>query len=264
MDANAVQRVAVVTAGAGGMGREIALQLLDQGFKVVAADINRGALDELSKAAGDASAQLTCQQCDISAAGDVAALAELVRSRFGRIDLLFNHAGVSAAGGFDAVPIDAWERLIQVNLMGTVKMMQAFLPMMMEQVSGHIVNTASTLALFLDSPYHAPYLATKSAVIAMSRSANLQYSKSGIRVSVFCPDFTDTGFVNFSTLHGLSLEEFRANAAPPFRQNAGDAVRSLLGRLDEGRFIISMAPGTPERMHAAVDRMLEAESAQAD
>lgn len=253
---DARRRVAVVSAGAGGMGREISLQLAGRGIDVVAADCDMVALGELASAAHDLPGMLLCQQCDIARAGDVAALAELVRSRYGQVDLLFNHAGVSAAGGFDAIPFSAWERLVSVNLLGTVRMMQAFVPMMIERGVGHIVNTASTLALFLDSPWHAPYLATKAAVIAMSRSAELQYAEQGLRISVFCPDLTDTGFHRFSSLHGLTLDEFRAKVAPSARQDAAIAVRALLDQLDAAPFLISMAPSTPERMHSAVDDML--------
>lgn len=249
-------KTAVVTAGASGMGREICVQLLAAGANVIAADIDIDALSDLSFSTRGLPGKFLSQKCDISAAIDVSNLAELAEDRFGSVDFLFNHAGISAAGQFEVIPVDIWQRLIDVNLLGTVRMMDAFLPGMIDRGSGHIINTASTLALFLDSPWHAPYLATKAAVVALSRSSHLQFAGSGIKVSVFCPDYTATNFYRSSTLHGITLDEFRQKVAPSVAQEAPQVIGQLLSQLDGGAFLISMASDTVERMHATVDALV--------
>lgn len=255
---NVTGRKAVISAAASGIGRATTIELVQGGAHVIAADIDEAALDDLAAHLKDsADGRLECIRCDIADPADVSRLAAFASDRFGAPDLLFNHAGISAAGRFEDIPMDAWERVLRINVLGTVQMMQAFMPAMVERGSGHIVNTASAVALFLDSPLHAAYAASKSAIVAMSRCAALQVKDSGVRVSVFCPDYTQTGFFRFATLHGLTLDEFRAKATPGQPQRPEDVARSLLAQLDDSGFIISMAPQTGERMHALVDEMLD-------
>lgn len=182
-------RVAVITGGASGIGRAMAACFAHEGMQVVIADIERPALDAAASELG-----VTGILTDVSDAASVQALAGEVVSRFGRVDLLCNNAGVG--GGGDVVDLDLadWAWVLGVNLWGVIHGLHAFLPHLVANPAGaHIVNTASVagLAAF---PGGAPYCASKFAVVGLSESllGELRQQGAGVGVSVLCPGFVRT------------------------------------------------------------------------
>jgi len=202
-----VTKVAIVTGGASGIGRAIAAELVDRGATVVIADIN-------TEAAGLAAKQLNVDApgvvsghgerpresgrgaafavgLDVTDAGAVLATYRAVAAEHGRLDLVFNNAGIAVGGLAEEFTVEHWDRTIDVNLRGVVHGVHAAYPIMLEQGFGHIVNTAS-LAGLAHAALMTPYTATKSAVIALSLALRAEAAGRGVRVSALCPGFVDT------------------------------------------------------------------------
>ncbi len=134
-------------------------------------------------------------RCDVSRPEDVAVLAETALRNYGRIDIVMSNVGVIAKGDPLEIPMDAWSSIIDVNLLGTVRMLRAFLPTLLEQGSGHVVTTGSTAGLFPYAYDRLPYVATKAAVVALSESLALYTRPRGIGVTCFCPAGVMTNIV---------------------------------------------------------------------
>jgi len=185
--------VAVITGGASGIGLAVAERLIERGMRVVLADIDGARLRDVESRLTEAGADVAGTICDTASEGSVAELAEFVLERHGAAHLLLNNAGIVGVGDAWRDPIDLWDRVVGINLMGVVHGIRSFLPIMEQQGIGHIVNTASMAGL-LAVPGIAPYNATKSAVVAITEGLflELQVTGSPIGVSVLCPGYVKT------------------------------------------------------------------------
>ena len=161
--------VAVITGGASSIGRGTAQSLSRRGAAVVIADVNvdgaRTVADEIATAGGQSAAMA----CDVTGDSAFDELRDFVIDRFGRVDIVMNNVGVLASGQPDHIPVHEWQRIIDVNLMSVVRSNTAFLPMLIEQGHGHVVNTASFAGLFTYSYDRLPYAATKAAIVRIFR-----------------------------------------------------------------------------------------------
>lgn len=189
--------VAVVTGGASGIGLAVAERLLARGMRLVLADIDEARLRDVESRLTEDGGEVAGVICDTASADSVTALAEAALGRFGGAHLLFNNAGVAGVGDAWGGPLELWDRVVGINLYGVVHGIRAFLPIMTEQGSGHIVNTASMAGL-LGLPGAAPYNATKHAVVAISEGLFLELGATGspIGVSVLCPGFVKTDLMS--------------------------------------------------------------------
>lgn len=248
---------AAIIGGAGGIGKEIALQLADLGVDVFIGDINAEAAsavaDEVTRKGRGAGAI----KCDLGDDASVTAFADAAFEQFGRVDLLFNHAGASAAGLLEQVTSDDWTWLLNINLVGLGRSIAAFLPRMTDQGGGWIVNTSSGLGLFQDVPLAAPYAATKAAIIAYSRSLAVYSRNRGIGVSVFCPDITMTPFMTAGRLRGIPPELAGAGLPIDRIQSPNASARQLIAELAMGKFLISATPYTARMLKAMAAAELE-------
>ena len=189
-------RVAVVTGGASGIGRGMAEAFLSKGAKVVLADIEQGALDatesELRARGGD----VTGVVCDVSDGASVAALAERTLEAYGAAHVLCNNAGVagSAPGTIWEAPLDEWDWVMGVNVMGVVHGIRSFMPILLQQEEGHVVNTASMAGLMQGMGI---YGVSKHAVVALSESMwnSLNQQEAKVGVSVLCPGWVRTRII---------------------------------------------------------------------
>lgn len=186
-------RTAVVTGGASGIGRALATALVRRGAHVTIADLDGDAAArvaaELSEGAGPGAA--VGVGLDVTDADAVAAVVRSVKDQHGRLDMMFNNAGIGVGGMVEELTLDHWNRTIDVNLRGVIHGVHAAYPIMVEQGAGHIVNTAS-LAGVTPAPLMAPYTATKHAVVGLSLALRAEAAGRGVRVSVVCPAFVDT------------------------------------------------------------------------
>jgi NAD(P)-dependent dehydrogenase (short-subunit alcohol dehydrogenase family) len=181
-------KVAVVTGAGSGIGRAIAQALAQHGARVHCADINAVAAETVAAGLRDAQAHTL----DVSDADAVSALADTVYERDGRVDLLFNNAGVGHAALMVDTELSDWRRVIDINLMGVVHGVHAFLPRMLKQSTpSRIVNTASGAGLF-PHPRMALYTAAKHAVVGLSTSLAAELENSKVGITVLCPGIINT------------------------------------------------------------------------
>jgi NAD(P)-dependent dehydrogenase (short-subunit alcohol dehydrogenase family) len=179
-------QVCVITGAASGIGLALAQQLLDSGARVVFADFDASALAGLSEKLEIYSPRFSLETVDVTQVNQVTNLMKRALEEFGRIDYLFNNAGIGGTLPITEAKTMHWERIINVNLWGVIHGVQAVLPMMLHQGKGHIINTASIAGL-IPVPGQALYNTTKYAIVGFSESLRLELQPKGIRVSVICP-----------------------------------------------------------------------------
>lgn len=184
-------KVAFITGGASGIGAALATRLARSGAEVWIADRQYDVAEQLVQRLRDSGAAVHGVELDVrDPAAFELAIAETVQTA-GRIDYLFNNAGIGIGGEVDALSLDDWNDIIDVNLRGVVHGIQAAYPVMIRQGSGHIVNTASMAGLVTTSA-QAGYSATKHAVVALSKTMRVEAASHGVQVSVLCPGVVRT------------------------------------------------------------------------
>lgn len=193
-------RVAVITGAASGFGREFARIGAKRGMKLVLADVQMEALEQVRAELDGQGAQVLAMRCDVRQGEQVQALANACMQRFGAVHLVFNNAGVGAGGLVWENTQADWEWVLGVNLWGVIHGVRIFTPLMLDCASrdssyeGHIVNTASMAGL-LNPPTMGIYNVSKHAVVSLSESLyqDLKLVDAPIDASVLCPYFVPTG-----------------------------------------------------------------------
>lgn len=184
-------RVVLVTGAGGGIGRAGALRIAAEGGSVFCVDLNEAAARETVDEIGRAGGEATAHSCDISDEASVQACVDACIERYGSLYALVNMAGVLRFDDTEALETAAWQKIIDVNLTGTMLLCRAVLPHL-EKTGGSIVNAASTAAL-AGLPCGVAYSASKGGVLAMTRSIAVEYAKRGVRANCICPGDINTG-----------------------------------------------------------------------
>lgn len=182
----------VVTGAASGIGLSLARKFGAEGMKVVMADIEVPALDAAA-ASLPAAVERTTVVCDVSKGEQIEALREAAIEAFGAVHVVCNNAGVGGGGAMTDISIEDWKWVIDVDLWSVIHGVRVFLPGLIEQGEGHIVNTASVAGLF-SAPFMGPYNIAKYGVVALSETlcSELSMQQSPVGVSVLCPSWVKT------------------------------------------------------------------------
>ena len=264
--------VAVITGAGGGLGRALALGCAARGMHLVLADVERAGLDESVGQIAEQSAgcEVVSQIVDVSKLASVDALAQASFARFGRVDWLFNNAGVGVNGPIWENSERDWQWVLGVNLLGVAWGIKAFVPRMLAQGHGHIVNTASA-AGWVNAPGSGVYNASKCAVVAMSETLAMDLAQAGasLGVSVLSPAFFPTGIVDSGRNRPADLacdeapsearqrsEEQLRYAVEHGRLNAAEVAQITLSAVEARQFYIFP--------HGKIKRMVLARAAAAD
>ena len=230
-------RIAMVTGGASGIGRALCLALAARGTTVHVADRDGDGAAAVAGALADAGSPAYALTLDVPDADAVAVAVEAVAGEHGRLDYMVNNAGVAAAGEVRHLTPGDWRRVVDVNLMGVVHGTHAAYRAMVAQGSGHIVNVSS-LAGLVGGATLAPYAATKSAVVALSTSLRVEAADLGVRVSVTCPGFVDSGLFDTAHFAGTGREHYAAGIDVAW-MDTPTAARRILAGVRRNRAIIT-------------------------
>jgi NAD(P)-dependent dehydrogenase (short-subunit alcohol dehydrogenase family) len=181
-------KVAVVTGAASGIGRSTAFALAAAGVRLVIADVEAAPLDATRTALAHAGATVVARVADVSVLADVEAMRDATLAAFGAVHIVFNNAGVSTSGPIWSFSDDTWRWVLGVNLWGVIHGVRTFVPLLVEQGEGHVINTSSMQGL-APTVGGGPYAVSKTAVVALSEvlRADLAAAGSAVGVSVLCP-----------------------------------------------------------------------------
>ena len=223
-------KLVLVTGAASGIGRATAVAAAGKGARLLLTDIDDTRLQAVAAGirGGGGSVELA-KALDISDRDAVAAMAEEIHAAHGSVDVVMNIAGIAVWGTVETLSHDQWRRVIAVNLMGPIHVVECFVPAMIAAGrGGHLVNVSSAAGLF-GLPWHAPYSAAKFGLRGLSEVLRFDLRRHDIGVSLVCPGAVDTGLVDTVEIAGVDrgsptiqqlTARFRRHAVSPQRAAA--------------------------------------------
>jgi len=217
----------LITGGASGIGLCTAEEFAKAGAEVIITDINQSALDEAADALRATGATVHTRACDVSDRAQVDALASWVIDDLGGLDILINNAGIGHNGELAETSLETWQKLINVNLMGPLYHVYAFLPYMERSGSGHIVNVSSGQAFFR-LPTWGAYTTVKIALGVFSEILHYEVRKRNIKVTTVYPFMVNTGF--YQGVEGETLGAKLSMKLLPLYSNKPETVGRIIFR----------------------------------
>ena len=239
-------KVAVVTGAGSGIGRSTALALAERGAALAVCDIDESGLAETVDTLKAMDRRVYSEKVDVAEASEMERFAVATRGALGRVDIVVNNAGIGIGGLFVEVPLEAWNRILGINIRGVVHGCHAFLPGMIEAgQGGHIVNIAS-MAGYCQAPGMTAYGATKFAVLGFSESLRLELEGHGIGVTAICPGVINTNIVRTSATYGVNDDpEMREEGIRAFERrnySADRVARGILKAIAKNRGVAPISP----------------------
>ena len=229
---------AVITGAASGFGRALALTLAKRGgWKILVADINRAGMEETLALIRQAGGDGDIFECDVSQPEDVQKMADSAFSKWERIDLLINNAGVVTCGFTGDIPIKDWHWCVDINFWGMLHGCHSFIPYMKKQGSGHIINIASSAGLF-SLMEMGPYNVTKAAVISLSETMRQELSQHNIGVTVSCPMFFNTHLLDNMRYQDPFQTQFAHAAFENGRLSAEEVAERTIRAYEKNRLYV--------------------------
>ncbi|MEK3767071.1 SDR family NAD(P)-dependent oxidoreductase [Paenibacillus sp. FSL R5-0887] len=223
-------KIVIITGAGSGIGKSTAVLFASEGATVVIADVQvdsgKAAVAEIEAAGGKA----LFIPCDVTDAASTRVMADQVVNAFGRIDVLFNNAGISGVGPVHEVAEEVWERVMRVNVTGVFLTCKAVLPYMMNSKTGSIINMSSSIAE-IGVAQRASYSASKGAVLSLTKTMQVDYAPYGIRVNALLPGTIMTPFV----------EEYLKESLDPEASVAAIKRRQLSGELGKPKDVARAA-----------------------
>ncbi|MFC1574560.1 SDR family NAD(P)-dependent oxidoreductase [Gemmatimonadota bacterium] len=206
-------KVALITGGNSGIGRATAALLAQEGAAVVLTGRNRDRGEQVAEAINEAGGRAMFIRSDVRFAEDCRQVVDRTLERFGRIDILFNNAGVLYAGTVTECTEEEWDDTIDSSLKGAFLMSKYALPSMIERGSGSIIHTSSGWGI-LGGARAAAYCAAKGGLVVMTKAMAIDHGPHGIRVNCVCPGDVDTPMLpDDAKKRGLSWEDYMAGAS---------------------------------------------------
>ncbi|MEW6077843.1 MAG: SDR family oxidoreductase [Thermodesulfobacteriota bacterium] len=199
-------KTAIVTGGASGMGEAVCRQLAARGASVIVADIQSEKAEKVAAEIRAAGGMARAAALDVSDREAVFALVENTARESGRLDYMFNNAGMLFVGEVRDMAPAQWEKIVRINTMGVLHGTLAAYNVMIRQGSGHIVNTASMAGLIYQ-PITVAYVMTKQAVVGLSLSLRIEAAGLGVRVSAVCPGVVKTPLYDHSPSERASIPD---------------------------------------------------------
>jgi len=232
-------KTALVTGAGSGIGRELARELARRGAVVVASDRNPGPLREAVDAILQAGGRAEAAPLDVTDAEAVQRTVEETVARHGRLDYLFNNAGIGVGGEARDISLQDWKEVLDVNLHGVVHGVAAAYPVMVRQGFGHIVNTSSVAGLF-PLAGEISYVTSKYAVVGLSHALRAESADLGVKVTVVCPGKIETPIYRTSRVVKYPVE--KVLSLWPRGMKPETCVRIILRGVERNRATVVVTP----------------------
>jgi NAD(P)-dependent dehydrogenase (short-subunit alcohol dehydrogenase family) len=223
----------LITGAASGIGLECARAFARRGANLVISDVNAAALEKPRGEIAAMGVECLALACDVSREESVAEFAAAVQKAVGAIDVLVNNAGVAFLGRFELTPVSEWRRILDINVLGIVHCIRAFLPSMREAGGARTIVNVASAAGFAPMPNMSAYAASKHAVVGLSEVLAMELDDTGISVLVVCPGIINTAIVHVSPTAGFNeaqtkkLQQYYKDEGCHPSVVAGDIVRSV-------------------------------------
>jgi NAD(P)-dependent dehydrogenase (short-subunit alcohol dehydrogenase family) len=232
-------KIAIVTGGASGMGRAACEQMGRHGATMVVADIDHEGAKGVAESIVAAGGKARAVHLDVTRREDVIKLVKETAREHGRLDLIFNNAGIGILGDERDKALDHWKKIIDVNLLGVLHGTTAAYPLMIEQGFGQIVNMAS-MAGYIPSPMDAAYGTTKHAVVGLSTALRDEAAALGVKVNAVCPGFIKTPIIFNTPILNVNVprEEIEENLPDWLFMDVNKAGTAILKGIASNRAMI--------------------------
>ena len=249
MSGSVARRTALVTGAAGGIGRAAAIEASGRGASVVITDIQAGPLAATAESiTARGGTVLLAESLDLTDRDAVGAFADRVHAEHGSMDVVMNVAGTSTWGTVDRLTHEHWRKMVEVDLMGPISVIETFVPPMMRAGrGGHLVNVSYAAGL-IGLPWHAAYSAAKFGLRGVSEVLRFDLEPHGIGVTLVCPGAVDTPLVGTVEIVGVDrehpaarklTERFRKRAASPEK-----VAGLILDAVEDGTYLVFTSPET--------------------
>ncbi len=236
------QKKCLVTGAASGIGKAVAMLLAEKGAILFMTDINAKGLEETAAQIKAGNGKVAaCKAFSITDFEQVKLFADEIQHAYGAMDMVMNIAGISAWGAVDQMDHEEWNSIIDINLKGPIHIIESFVPAMVQQKKGHIVNVSSAAGLF-GLPWHGAYSASKYGLRGLSDVLRHDLRRYNIRLHLVCPGAVDTGLVHTIKIAGatISAEELQALKAR-FQKHAvspEQAAKAILSGIEKNEYLI--------------------------
>ncbi|TRY31276.1 SDR family oxidoreductase [Aliiglaciecola sp. M165] len=225
----------LITGAGSGLGKAIAQQYVGMDVSLCIADVNADAAQQSAQALVSLGQDAWSIACDITSEKDIEALIAEVTNRWGSIDVLVNNAGVATGGALEFEDIDQWQWVMNINLLGMVRMTRACVPLM--QPGAKIINIASQAGI-TPIPLMGSYNASKAAVVSFSETMHLELAHQGIHVSVACPSFFPTNLDKSLRSKQPGIGSLVSKMLSKSDMDANQVAKAIIQQANAGRFMI--------------------------
>jgi NAD(P)-dependent dehydrogenase (short-subunit alcohol dehydrogenase family) len=241
-----IQGAAMVITGAGsGIGRGCAQAFANRGARVVVTDVLEDRVDAVVREIREAGGEAIGLVCNVTQDADIERTRDACLEHFGRVDIVMNNVGVLAMGAPENLPLEAWQRVLDINLLGIVRSNRVFLPLLIDQGSGHVINTASLSGLLAHGYDRLPYVTSKHAVVGMSEGLALYLRPRGVGMTCLCPAAVRTNIVEQITFY----DQPGTPRAPDYRAVDSEEVGELVvAAVRDGRFLVLTDPAIQDEL----------------
>lgn len=230
------QRV-LITGAAGGLGRALAFTFAKKGWRIALCDLDADRLANTAQQLESMGAKVLVQPANVTLDDDWNCLRERCESEWGGLDVLINNAGIASMAAIHKEPVERWQRVVDINLLGTVRGCRAFVPLFKQQGGGHIVNIAS-IAGIANAPFMAAYNASKAAVISLSETLLVELKTAGIGVTVVCPAMFKTGIAQSGEIDNPKLLKALEAEMDKSPISADDIAEQVFTAVQRKRFML--------------------------
>ena len=230
-------KVSIVTGAASGIGRALGEALGSRGAIVILADINSQPLREVAESITAAGCQVEAESVDVSDYDAVKKLVSDTVARYGRLDFMFNNAGVGVGGEVRDYSLDDWHVVLNVNLKGVINGVDTAYKLMVKQGFGHIINTASIEGL-LPFPGSVSYVTSKYGVVGLSNALRIEGEKFGVKVSVVCPGYIKTPIFHTCKLIKIDREKMLASLPEKLGISPETCASAIIRDVERNKAII--------------------------